>query len=52
MEHHEMYASSYYSTLTEGQRAAIQRWADELDAALERIALREAKRIVLEAEDA
>jgi len=45
MEHHEMYARSYYSTLTEGQRAAIQKWADELDAAKERIALREAERV-------
>ena len=42
MGHHEMYASSYYSTLTEGQRAAIQKWADECDAVKERVAIKEA----------
>lgn len=41
MEHHEMYASSYYSTLTEGQREAIQKWADELDRIQKLVAMRE-----------
>jgi len=37
MEHHEMYARSYNSTLTEGQIVAIQKWADKKDEIYQRV---------------